>query len=272
MRKTILLILLLCSITAFSQEYPFLTASTRREKKHEFVNYRINLPKSSQDSVLKSLKRYKDDGSTYTEAYADSIFNAKTLESSAYKIVTYVDTVSNQYYDVLHKRSNEELDADIKALQEKFDLDEKNRKQLKGSTVNDLTMTDTQGNSYTAAQLRGKVVIIDFWFTTCAPCIQEMPDLNKIKEDFGTDEVAYFGVTYDEKPKVEKFLTRVKYNYSIIPNARNLTDRFGITFYPTTLVIDKEGKIVYTGDLMGLKDKPKEIRRLLKKLISGKRK
>jgi thiol-disulfide isomerase/thioredoxin len=272
MKKTLLLLLLLCGTVTLAQEYPFLTPTTRRAQKHEFVSYRINLPKSSQDSVLKSVKRYKDDGTTYTEAYADSIFNAKTIESSAYTTITYVDTVSNQYYDVLHKRTKEELDVEIKALKEKFDRDEKNRKKLKGATVDNFTMVDMQGNSYTAEQLRGKVVIIDFWFTTCAPCIQEMPELNKIKEDFGTDEVAYFAVTYDEKAKVEKFLGRVKYDYTIIPDSRHLTEKFGITFYPTTLIVDKEGKVVYTGDLMGLKEKPKEMRKLLKKLTSGKQK
>lgn len=271
MKKTTLVLLLLCSLTAFAQEYPFLTASTRKAKNHEFVDYLNTVPQSSHDSIFKAIKRYKDDGSLFTIAYADSVFHTNTKESVYYTTRTYVDTTNNQYYYILHKRSQEELDAENKALKERFNNDKKNRSKLKGSTIDNLTMTDMQGNTYTAEQLRGKVVIIDFWFVTCAACIKEMPDLNKIKEDFGTDEVAYFGITYDKKPKVATFLSRVKYDYTVIPDSKHLTEKFGIEFYPTTLVIDKKGIVVYTGDFFDLKDKPENIRKLLKKLTSGKK-
>lgn len=271
MKKIFILLLLLCSITAFTQEYTFFTPSTRRAKPHEFFDYLNTVPQSTHDSIYKAIKRYKDDGSLYTIAYADSVFHANTKESVYYTTRTYVDTINNQFYNILHKRSKVELNAENKALTEKFNNDKKNRRQLKGSTIDNLTMTDMQGKTYTAEQLRGKVVIIDFWFVTCAACIMEMPDLNKIKEDFGTDEVAYFGITYEEKPKVEKFLSRVKYDYTVVPDSRNLTEQFGIAFYPTTLVIDMKGKVVYTGDFFDLKDKPENIRKLLKKLTSGKK-
>ena len=212
---------------------------------------------------------YIDDGSMYNIAYRDSIFKSK--ESYKYATITYRDTLTNKFSYVLHKRTKEEQKANNKYWKDYSKDDENNRKKLKGSTVEDLVMTDIHGNSYTSETLRGKVVIIDFWFVTCAACIQEMPDLNKIKEDFGTDEVAYFGITFDEKAKVAKFLSRVKYDYTIIADAKNLTDRFGIKFYPTTLVIDKQGKVQYTGETMRLKEKPEDLRKLIKKLTSGKK-
>lgn len=271
MKKLLLLLLVTVSATAIAQDYTFLTASTRRSKSHEFTEYLSSVPVKQHDSIFKNLKRYKDDGSTYTIAYADSIFKAHTKESSAYTTRSYRDTLTNQFYDVLHKRSDEELEEDAKYWKKYFKDDEENRKNLKGSTIDNLIMKDIQGNSYTSETLRGKVVIIDFWFITCAACIQEMPDLNKIREDFGTDEVAYFGVTYDKKEKVERFLEKVKYDYTIVADSKHLTDRFGIKFYPTTLVIDKKGKVQYTGEFMTSKDKPKDLRKLLKKLTSGKK-
>lgn len=263
------MVLLLCSITTFAQDYPFLTSATRKQKKHEFTEYLNTFPQNKHDSLFYAIKRLRDNGTTYTRAHADSVFKAKTKDASYYTIKSYRDTVSNQFYEILHKRSQEEMDADAKYWKEYFKTDEKNRKNLKGSTVKNLVMTDIQGNSYNVDELHGKVVIIDFWFTTCAPCIQEMPELNKIREEFGTDEVAYFGVTFDEKAKVENFLGKVKYDYTIVPDSKNLCDKFGIKFYPTTLVIDKKGKIVYTGDFMKHKEKLKDIRKLLKKLASG---
>lgn len=249
-----------------------MTASTRKAKKMESIYYLNTLSNHERDSVLKSIKHLKDDGSPYTTAFADSIFGkAHFKETAAYTTVVYRDTLSNQFYYILHKRSADEMDADTRHSQETFAKDEENRKKLKGSVVNDLVMTDTKGNRYTSETLKDKVIILDFWFTTCAACIKEMPDLNKIKEDFGTDEVAYFGVTYDEKATVERFLGKVKYDFTPIADSRNLCEKFGIQFYPTTLVIDKKGKVVYTGDFFDLKEKPNKIRKLLKKLTSGKK-
>lgn len=271
MKKLSLLLLLLSSVTLFAQDFPFLTASTRKQKKHEFVNYLNDFPAGKRDSIFHTIKRLKDDGTVYTREYADSIFKAKTKDASYYTIKSYKDTLNNQFYEILHKRTDEEVKADNKYWNKYFKEDDKNRKKLRHSAVNDLVMTDIQGNHYTSESLKGKVVILDFWFTTCAACIEEMPELNKIRDEFGTDEVAYFSITFNEKARVEKFLEHVKYNYTHITDSQKLCDKFGIRFYPTTIVIDKDGEIKYTGEVMGLKDKPKDLRKLLKKLTSGKK-
>lgn len=271
MRNLSLFALLLCSLTTFAQDFPFLTASTRTQKDHEFTEYFANAPKHKRDSVLNAIKRFKDDGTPYTRPYADSIFKAKTKDASYYTIKSYRDTVTNDFYEILHKRTDAEVKADNKYWNKYFKEDDKNRKKLLSTTVDDLYITDIQGNLYTSESLKGKVIILDFWFTSCAPCIEEIPELNKILEEFGTDEVAYFGITFSEKQKVEKFLERVTYDYTIIADAKDLCDKFGIRFYPTTLIIDKKGKIVYTGDVIISKEKPKDIRKLLKKLASGKK-
>lgn len=201
MRNPSLFVVLLCSLTTLAQDYPFLTASTRKQKKHEFTAYLNDFHKDKHDSLFYAIKRLKDDGAPYTCAYADSIFKAKTKDASYYTIKSYRDTVSNVFYDILHKRTDAEVKADNKYWNTYFKDDEKNRKKILRSTVDDLAMTDIQGNLYTSESLKGKVIILDFWFTTCAPCIQEMPELNKIREEFGTDEVAYFGVHLAKKQK-----------------------------------------------------------------------
>ncbi|MFP9112646.1 TlpA family protein disulfide reductase [Flavobacterium sp. RHBU_3] len=272
MKRLSLLLLLFSSTALFAQNFSFLPASARKEKKHEFTEYLNNFPENKRDSIFYAIIRLKDDGTPYTRPYADSIFKAKSKDASYYTIKSFRDTISNDFYEILHKRTDEEVKADNKYWNNYFKEDDKNRKKLRHSSVNDFVMTDIQGNQYTTESLRGKVIILDFWFTTCAPCIKEMPELNKIREEFGTDEVAYFGITFSEKEKVEKLLKNVKYDYTIVADSKELCDKFGIMFYPTTLVIDKKGKIVYTGEFMGMKEKPKDIRKLLKKLTSGKKK
>jgi hypothetical protein len=66
MRNLSLFALLLYSLTTFAQDFPFLTASTRTQKDHEFTEYFANATKHKRDSVLNAIKRFKDDGTPYT--------------------------------------------------------------------------------------------------------------------------------------------------------------------------------------------------------------
>ena len=59
-------------------------------------------------------------------------------------------------------------------------------------------------NSFSSDQLIGKPTMINFWFTRCAPCIDEMPVLNKIKEKY-KDDFNFIAITYEKKEDVEKY-------------------------------------------------------------------
>ncbi|MFL9843028.1 TlpA family protein disulfide reductase [Flavobacterium rhizosphaerae] len=135
--------------------------------------------------------------------------------------------------------------------------------------MEDLTLTDMDGNTYTMESLKGKAIVIDFWFVTCAACIEEMPELNTMKEKYGTDEVAWFGITFDTKEQTERFLKRTQFDFTIIPNGKPITNRFGIKFYPTTLVLDENHEVVYTGDSGPILNAPKEIEKALKKVLKS---
>lgn len=132
-------------------------------------------------------------------------------------------------------------------------------------------MVDMGGNSHTLETIGNRIIVIDFWFTTCGPCIKEMPELNKLKEEFGTADVAWFGVTFDSKEKVARLIEKIKFDFTLIPDSKHLTDHFGIKFYPTTLIIDENRKVVYTGEFGGLDKRIKEIEDVLKKLTKNKK-
>ena len=118
---------------------------------------------------------------------------------------------------------------------------------------------------------RNSVVFVDFWFINCAACIKEIPDLNKLKSEYETEDIEWFAVTYDPKERVERFLERMKFDYTIVPESKHLTDRFDIRFYPTTLIIDENRKIVYTGKFGFMNGRVNEIREALNKLIKSKK-
>lgn len=268
MKKIILIVFLGLNLTMFAQDYPFLSASTKKIKIGEYIDY-LNDNLAKKDSIYKTTRYFLEDGSAYNQKYADSI--AKTKDGYRYSTKFYRDTISNSFSYVLYKREKAEVKETNKDFNDYIKADEKNRKKLKKSALDDLTLTDINGEVHTLETLKGKVIVIDFWYINCGACIKEMPDLNKLKAEFETEDVEWFGITYDPKDKVERFLERVKFDYTIVPDSKHLTDRFDIRFYPTTLIIDENRKIVYTGKFGFMNGRIDEIREEIKKLIKSKK-
>lgn len=268
MKKIQLMIFLGFNLTIFAQNYPFLSASTKKIKEKEYITY-LNDNIGKLDSIQKTTKRFLEDGTTFNQKYSDSVFKSK--EGYRYNTKLYRDTISNTFSYVLYKRDKAEVRETNRDFNDYIKADEKNRKKLKKSTLEELTLKDINGRVYSLETLTEKIIVIDFWFINCGPCIKEIPDLNKLKSEYETEDIEWFAVTYDPKEKVERFLDRMKFDYTIVPDSKHLTDRFDIRFYPTTLIIDENRKIVYTGKFGSMNGRVNEIREALNKLIKSKK-
>jgi thiol-disulfide isomerase/thioredoxin len=86
----------------------------------------------------------------------------------------------------------------------------------------------------------GKPTILNFWFATCKPCIDEMPVLNKIMEKY-SDKVNFISITYEKKEDVELFLKIHQFDYLTIVGADKFIDKLGIQAFPKNIFIDKNG-------------------------------
>lgn len=108
------------------------------------------------------------------------------------------------------------------------------------------TVTDLEGKTVTFADLKGKVVLVNFWATWCPPCRAEIPDLVALQEKY-RDTLVVLGISEDEDATptaVKAFGDEHKVNYPIIMRTPELAKIFkGVSALPTTFVIDPEGKI-----------------------------
>lgn len=105
--------------------------------------------------------------------------------------------------------------------------------------------------------LKGKVVVMNFWFTQCKPCIYEMPDLDSLVAQYkGRKDVVFLAPNYEKLSKVKAFIAKQPISYKICPEAVSLIDKFGVGVYPTHLVISRTGKILnsYVGGLPGIEN------------------
>jgi thiol-disulfide isomerase/thioredoxin len=111
--------------------------------------------------------------------------------------------------------------------------------------VGDFSVKALDGRTLSAADLRGKVVIVNFWATWCPPCRAEIPDLVALQSKY-RDQLVVIGVSEDEGPldNVKSFAAQQKMNYPIVMTTPELQKVFpGVTALPTTFVLDTDGRL-----------------------------
>jgi len=117
--------------------------------------------------------------------------------------------------------------------------------ELVGSKAWSFEVKDLEAKAYSLKKLKGKVIVMNHWFVECKPCIMEMPELNRLVQKYKNNEVVFIGVSRSSKKDIESFLETNRFDYSIIPDAKHVSDNFQVSNFPTNIVIDKEGKIAY---------------------------
>ncbi len=117
-----------------------------------------------------------------------------------------------------------------------------------------LNFTNIQGKTIDAQALQGKVYMVNFWATSCATCIKEMPDMIASYEKFREQGLEFFAVamSYDPPNYVLNFTETRKLPFHVVLDLQGkIAQAFGdVKLTPTTFVIDKQGKIIkrYVGE------------------------
>lgn len=128
-----------------------------------------------------------------------------------------------------------------------------------GAVLTTFDLENMEGQKVSLNSLKGKVVLINFWFINCPPCRMEIPDLNELKAEYAGKNVEFLAITFDPKNNVTEFLQKIPFDFQILPNAREIIETYGIQGFPTSVVINKEGKVVNSkmGGSMNIKEELK---------------
>lgn len=150
--------------------------------------------------------------------------------------VAYVELASLVRYEHMESTSTDPQFAEATA---RLEADDAKRQDA------DFTLTDLQGKSWHLRDLKGKVVLLNFWATWCPPCRKEMPDLQALYDKYKERGLVVLSISDEEAAKVSAFIAERKINYPVLLDpGRKVAEEFVVEGIPKSFVYDRQGKLV----------------------------
>ncbi|RZK48529.1 MAG: TlpA family protein disulfide reductase [Pedobacter sp.] len=165
----------------------------------------------------------------YNKAKVSSLENAKKNLGSDYELYEKLEISEENKNEIKYKFKWEYLNKEMFA--EKLIEEKLIGKTLKFENLHFLNPKEKNNLD------KNKPTFVNFWFTSCPPCIEEMPALNELKEKY-KDKINFVSITFDTKEKVEKFLTKYNFDFTHIVGEKEFTKSLGFVGYPKTFLLD----------------------------------
>ncbi len=115
--------------------------------------------------------------------------------------------------------------------------------------LGEMSWTDVEGKTQKLGELKGKVVVLDFWATNCPPCLEEIPHLVSLQSKYGADNLQIFGLHVgdeEDAKRIPTFAEKLKISYTLaFPEQAWLGFMFAESdAIPQTAIFDRDGKLV----------------------------
>lgn len=181
-------------------------------------------------------------------------------------ITGYLSTVQSDSSQETVREENESGQSETDGTTDDgTDTDESGKTESQGSAddtertltpapLADLELKDQFGNTHTLSDYKGKVIFLNFWATWCGPCRNEMPDIQKLYEEYsaqgGDAEVVILGIAgpgigqEGSAEEIAGFMEENGYTYPVLMDTGGeMFTQYGISAFPTTFMIDKDGNV-----------------------------
>ncbi len=115
-------------------------------------------------------------------------------------------------------------------------------KAIIGLDAPDFELTDIEGKTWRLSDLKGKVVLVNFWATWCDTCKEEKPFVNSLLKGDITNHIVYLSILYNDEPSsAARFQQENNYNFPVLIDNKQVSAKYGITGIPETFIINKKG-------------------------------
>ena len=178
----------------------------------------------------------------YLETQLKSGVDSKIMLDQLQEIYTKLNLPKTEY---------EKIKGDYLAAKAKKTTEELKKNNVTVKAI-DFTLTNLEGKKIKLSDYKGKVVVLDFWATWCAPCRASFPGMQELVTKYKNDKIEFFFVDVWERgePKetqesVTKFISDHKYSFNVLYDFNDeIVSKYNIQGVPSKIVIDKEGNIV----------------------------
>jgi len=166
----------------------------------------------------------------------DAGSNAAAPRAPAYPYIELSTLVRYEHVEAPVDLTNDEQ---FRAAMAGLEADDRKREHP------EFALKDLGGKTWTFSELRGKVVLVNFWATWCPPCRKEMPDLETLYGRFGSKGLVVLGISDEEAAKVGPFIRERKVSFPVLLDpGRKVNEMFVVEGIPKSFVYDREGKLV----------------------------
>ncbi|MGH1538281.1 MAG: TlpA family protein disulfide reductase [Gammaproteobacteria bacterium] len=117
--------------------------------------------------------------------------------------------------------------------------------KIKADSAPDFVLKSASGDNVRLSELKGRVVMLNFWATWCGPCAEEIPHLNELHESLDPYDFELLGINLDEdQSKAIHLANKLEVNFPVLfDSEKDVSRSFDIKAMPTTIIIDRAGKI-----------------------------
>lgn len=169
-------------------------------------------------------------------------------------VALYDDDFEPDYGNLqrLYERRNQTADGFDKYLEKIKPLakeirraDILSQKNVEPANLAAFSLKMTDGKPFSSEKLKGKIIVINIWATWCGPCIEEMPEFQKLYKKYQTDkDIVILSINSEEDvATINEFMKTQKYDFPVIMSGEYTKD---VEAIPTTWFVDRNGKVVYT--------------------------
>ena len=115
-----------------------------------------------------------------------------------------------------------------------------------GDVAPDFQLEDTKGNTFTLSELRGKVVMVNFWATWCPPCKEEMPSMVKLNKFMAEEDFVMLAINTEKNGRsvVPAFLKQNPHDFTVLYDDKGTVQKqYGVYKFPESFIVDKDGTV-----------------------------
>jgi len=148
------------------------------------------------------------------------------------------NTPNNKKYTTSNNTTK--VDKGEREFQEYLD---RKKNQYVGTKIPDIVLKSLKGKTYNLSKMQGKIVLLNFWFAACKPCITEISSLNELQANYKSKNLVILAVGTDKKEVAQKVADEKKMRYEVIADRKDIAKQLDVSTYPTSFLIDQQGII-----------------------------